>query len=136
MEVKIHIKERFKYCLLIGIFFIKTLYTFAQGTCSSYSAHIKDAGLEDRVISGHVLKTITGVDFAECFQQCSQDCSCRSFNLGIEGNGVCELNDVDKEEAPRSLRVRKGFVHVSFQALTKVRQRTVPFTCLNVSNLL
>lgn len=120
MEVNIHVEERYKYRLLIGIFFIKILHTFAQGTCSSYTAHIKDTSLQDRVISGHVLKTITGVDFGECFRHCGQNCSCRSFNLGVEGNGVCELNDVDKEEAPRSLRVRKGFVHVSFQALTKV----------------
>jgi hypothetical protein len=42
--------------------------------------------------------------------------------LSIEGNGVCEQNDVDKEEAPRALFAKKGFVHVSFRALklTKV----------------
>ena len=120
MEVRIHIEERCQYLILIGIFVIKIMHIVAQGACSSYTAHIKDTSLQDRVISGHVLTTISGVDFGECFRQCGKNCSCRSFNLGINGNGVCELNDVDKEEAPHALRVRKGFVHVSFKELSKV----------------
>ena len=95
-------------------------YQFAAATCSSYSAHIKETGLQDLVIFGHVLRTITGVDFGECFRQCDLNCHCRSFNLKLGENGVCELNDVDKEEAPGALRAREGFVHVSFKALTEV----------------
>jgi hypothetical protein len=106
---------------LTVIFFLIITYTFAAGTCSGYNADIHDTGLQDHAISDHVLKTITNVDFGECFRQCGQTCHCRSFNLSIEGNGVCELNDVDKEEAPRALFAKKGFVPVnSFRALTKV----------------
>ena len=112
--------KRIIYYILTGIFFLIITYTFATGTCLGYNAHIHDTGLQDHAISGHVLKTITNADFGECFRQCGQTCQCRSFNLGLEGSGVCELNDVDKEEAPRALFARKGYVHVSFRALTQV----------------
>ncbi len=104
----------------IGIFLFIISYKFVAGICSRYTAHIHDTSLQDHAMSGHVLKTITGLNFGECFVQCGQTCHCRSFNLGLDGKGVCELNDVDKEEAPRALRVKKGFVHVSFKALAEV----------------
>jgi hypothetical protein len=114
-------KKMDKMSLLIGVFLLTAItYTLVAGNCSRYTAHIKDTSLQDRVISGHVLKTITGVNFGECFRHCGQTCHCRSFNLRLDSNGICELNDVDKEEAPRALRVRKGFIHVSFKALTEV----------------
>ena len=112
--------KRCLYFILIGIFFLAITYTFAAAGCLGYNAHIHDTGFQDHAISGHVLKTITNADFGECFRQCGRTCHCRSFNLDLEGNGVCELNDVDKEEAPRALRSRKGFVLVSFRALTQV----------------
>ena len=108
----------FPHFTFIGVLVVSMTYTLVAGTCSRYTAHIKDTSLQGYVISGHVLKTITGVNFGECFRHCSQTCHCRSFNLGLYNNGVCELNDADKDEAPGALRVKKSFIHVSFKALT------------------
>ena len=108
------------YLILVNICFLVRAWRFATGICLSYDAYIEETSLQGHAMTGHVLKTITGVDFEECLLQCSQSCHCRSFNLHLEGNGVCELNGVRKEEKPHALRGRKGFVHVSFRALTKV----------------
>ena len=121
--------KRFLHCYnFISIFLFIISYAYVAGACSRYTAHIQDTSLQDYAMSGHVLKIITGVNFGECFVQCGQTCRCRSFNLGLDGNRVCELNDVDKEEAPHALRVKKGFVHVSFKALTKVSKSDIPRT--------
>ena len=93
----------------------------STNTCTSYEAHIKDTSLQDKALSGFSFKIISGVTFGECSRHCGLTCRCRSFNMEINGgSGLCELNDVDKDEAPYALRVKKGFIHVSFRPLKNV----------------
>ena len=96
------------YLILVNICFLVTAWRFATGVCPSYDARIEETSLQGHAIACHVLKTITGVDFEECFIECSQSCHCRSFNLHLEGNGVCELHVVSKEVKPRALRARNA----------------------------
>ena len=107
-------------------FLIKFLAMFfsakfsSANTCSSYEAHIKHTSLQDKILSGHSFANFTGVKFGECSVLCGQTCRCRSFNLYVGTSGICELNDADKEEAPYALRVKMGFIHVSFRPLKSV----------------
>ena len=90
-------------------------------TCAVYEAHYKDTSLNDMVLSGHSFKNFSGVHFGQCSRHCGETCRCRSFNLDYSGgSGYCELNDAGKEESPYDLRVKKGFIHVSFRPLTSV----------------
>ena len=94
------------------------MQTLVRSSCFHYSGNIYDTSLRDYVISGHVLRTITRTHFGECFRLCALSCECRSFNLNVEENGVCELNSIDKEKAPNSLQRKDGFVHFSFGTLS------------------
>jgi hypothetical protein len=50
---------------------------------------------DNQVLVGHVIATFTVKSFTECFAHCDEDCSCRSFNLPMSGEGNCELNSAD-----------------------------------------
>ena len=90
-------------------------------TCAGYEVHYKDTSLNDMVLSGHSFKNFSGVHFGQCSRYCGETCRCRSFNFDFSGgSGYCELNDAEKEESPYDLRVKKGFIHVSFRPLTSV----------------
>lgn len=109
---------------LSGFFFLLFFgYPLVQGqSCSSYRADLKTA-LKNKVISGHVIKTISVSSFGECFRECAQSCYCRSLNIEEGGNGVCELNDVDIHEANVAVQRKTGFMHISFAPETQVWYR-------------
>ena len=105
-------------------------------TCAGYEAHYKDTSLNDMVLSGHSFKNFSGVDFGQCSWHCGETCRCRSFNLDFSGgSGYCELNDAEKEESPYDLRVKKGFIHVSFRPLTSVSSLYIVCTNRNTKRL-
>ena len=72
-----------------------------HGAKTSYRVHFISKSLveDNNILLGHAFANFTVQNFSHCSKLCRKDCRCRSFNLPMTGEGVCQLNDADKTTA-------------------------------------
>ena len=71
----------------------------------------------NKVLTNHVISTVTVKSAEVCKIQCFIEIKCESYNFGPkEDNGhVCELSDSDSIRDPLDLITREGFSFVETQ---------------------
>ena len=67
----------------------------------------------NRLLTGHVFKTIVSIDWLQCVQECHKHDMCISYNYFPPGE-ICELNNFafnDQCEADDNLITANGWIH-------------------------
>lgn len=94
-----------------------------HGSRTSYRAEFMGELVQnDKVLLGHVFATFPVLNFTHCFTECKIDCRCRSFNLPISGQGICELNNADNSSV--LMKPRRGWRYHHLKG-SEVRQGSV-----------
>ena len=74
--------------------------------------------LSDHALLGHAIDTVTVVDEFECQLNCTENNSCKSFNVHPDGNNaqrrICELNDKTRQMNPGDFKWKKGSTYYGY----------------------
>jgi len=74
--------------------------------------------LSDHALLDHVIDTVLVVDDFECLRNCTENNSCKSFNIHPDGNNVeqhiCELNNKTRQMVPGDFKWKKGSTYYGY----------------------
>ena len=101
----------------------------ANKRCESHRVSLR-AAIQDHALHTHVLRKVNGSNFQECYEQCIDECSCRTFQVYQDTD--CELLYEDQHSAPQDFKHRSGY---KYYQLIRTYQVGIPVV-RNVSTFL
>lgn len=97
-------------CIFLPIVLV-TIYT--RNLCGHFT-------VQNSLFTGHVVKTLYGINWLQCIEECQKLTNCISYNFFLPGK-ICELNDwglVNRCDDEKSLIKDSGWIFhemVSFE---------------------
>ena len=112
---------------LQAMFLVSQLTPFAEAhsntICQNFKFVIDEDVVYNHVLKGHVFRRLTVHSPAQCHIMCKDDCLCTSMNyISVFKENNCELNAVNKEMDPTSLKWKHGvnYYHLVRSYIVKV----------------
>ena len=124
--------EPFYWFVALSLLLGQTAIT-ARKTCQNFYFVMDKNVIPNHALGGHVFKNFTVDKVTHCHIMCKDDCRCISMNyIHSKQRGNCQLNDVNKEMKPASLKYKPG---ASYYDLVREYKVDVSFGTFFRSNL-
>ena len=109
-----------------------TLFITARSDviCQNFKFVIDEDVVYNHILEGHVFRSSTVQNAAQCHMMCKDDCLCISMNyFPVFHENNCELNAVNKQMKPTALKWKQG---VNYYDLARSYTVKVSCTCLSI----